>query len=161
MVHFPLITCHLPVQLFLLKALISWIKLVIWKLKNWHCLWMFHSAGLYVSYQEVQHQNPGHIPFHGRILMGLPFSTWQDTWLSGTPLASVPEIPAAPTKALTPRASAEPCSEVVKHPTVSNCAVLAKQDEKLTRPDPIILSCKCTASLMQKSDPDSMTCVAF
>lgn len=82
---------------------------------------MLHSAGLDVYYQEVQHQNPGHIPLPGRILMGLPSSSWQDTWLRVSPLASAPEISAAPTKALTPRAIAE----VVKHPTVSNYASIS------------------------------------
>lgn len=127
---------------------------------------MFHSAGLYL-HQEVQHQNPGHIPFPDRILMGTSMkqlgrgegqavpcppvaasSSWQDTWLSASPLASALEICAAPTKAETLKARAEPCSEVVKHPTVSNYAILAKQDEKVTRADPILLGCSCTTPLM-------------
>ena len=124
-----------------------------------------------------QHQKLGHVPFPGRILTGIsmrqlgrgrgqavpcpPSSPQFPTRLGGSPLASAPEIQAAPAKAvgvfaLTPRATADPYSEVMKHPQVSNYAALAKQDEKLTRSDPIVLGCKCTTLLLQTSDLDSM-----
>lgn len=87
-------------------------------------------------------------------------SSRQDTQPSRSLLASAAEIQAAPTKAvgvsaLTPRATAKPYSEVMKHPKVSNYATLAKQDEKLTRSDPIILGCKRTSPLLQTGDLDS------
>lgn len=126
-----------------------------------------------------QHQKLGHGPFPGRILTGTStrqlgrgrgqavpcppgsprFLTRHTTkWIpsdlcSRDPGSSYQSIGCLCTNS---RATAEPYSEAMQHPEISNYAALAKQDEKLTRSDPIILGCKCTTPLLQTSDLDSM-----